>query len=382
MKSKGQWLPFPNRFNPKVWISENDEPENGLKLYNPYSRKGRIAKYWFALLHKYGKPFLQSCYQYNTLLDNLSGTLSEILGNDDFAISYSTGTPGPHRKFTAQISRDRIPFAYAKIGTTPNANTLVRQEHETLQMLGELNITSAQLPHALGFSASSEQTILCQSAPQTAAKTRPAAATAQDARFLTELIIATRSSAYADEIIHSIMQSVSTDLGRDTTPTILLNSLDYIKAAFAKKPVQTAFSHGDYAPWNTYLVAPQSLYVFDWEYGEQNKPLLNDFFHYLFMPARLIYRIKPGRVARIMLEIGHHPVFGEAINELDIGESDLAPYALLYLLTQIARQYSQEQLYDAYIIECIHIILIAKGYPKRKSPHTGTATPSNGEAIL
>ena len=369
MNSKTRWLPFPTGSSPKVWIGENDNPENGLKLYNPYSRKGQVAKQWFALVHTYSKPFFRSRYQANPLLDNLSDVLSEMLGHKDFAFSYSMGTPGPHRKITAQISRNQIPFAYAKIGFTPQANALIKCELETLRMLGELKLPSVLIPRPLGFSASSEQTVLCQSAPTTAATARPAHATSLDARFLADLIIATRSSASVSDVIQNIMQSEADQLGGSAHPytsVTLTNALKYINVAFSDAAVQTAFSHGDYAPWNTYSISPGSLYVFDWEYGAYHRPILNDIFHYVFMPARLVDRYTTDIMARALLNIDQHPVFGSVIRELDINTTDIPAYAMLYLLTQGVRQHSPENTFDAYIIDCMHKILVAKEYPDEK----------------
>jgi RIO-like serine/threonine protein kinase len=44
--------------------------------------------------------------------------------------------------------------------------------------------------------------------------------------------------------------------------------------------VPVGLSHGDFTPWNTYLVGGR-LYVFDWEYAQENTAISNDIIHFI-----------------------------------------------------------------------------------------------------
>ena len=364
MGNRSRWLPFPSSESPRVWISENDTPCNGLKLYNPYSCAGRAGKLLFSCYAASVSPRLPGIkFQDNVVLDNLTYTISERFGFQNSQFSYSMGTAGPHRKITAQITRAGEVVAYAKIGSSAEAKRLIQRENDALMALGQLGLQSVQIPRALQYELLDDQVILCQSAPPGNTRKRPIKPTEEDASFLWELVSRTRAKSSYEDVIKDILHSESPEHHAELyagLPPTWRNALYYLEEIFSGRTVDVALSHGDYAPWNTFSVTG-SIYIFDWEYSAWKMPLLNDFLHYLFATGRLVRGNKPLEMAQTLLRIEDNRFLGSTVMRLGIGSSDIPAYVILYLFTQSVRQYTHSAGFDSYITECVHKILIGQG---------------------
>lgn len=62
--------------------------------------------------------------------------------------------------------------------------------------------------------------------------------------------------------------------------------LDEVEVALARQDLPACLVHGDFAPWNVRL-APERLFVFDWEYAQSQGNPLQDFLHFHLMPRVL-----------------------------------------------------------------------------------------------
>src|SRR5207249_2301908 len=102
------WHAFPTGYAPKIWVSERDTLINALNLYHSYSRAGRFAKAIVRVASPAipGPQLLRTTPQgdLQIRLATLEKKVCAILGGGRYAISFATGTPGPHRKMTAQVS--------------------------------------------------------------------------------------------------------------------------------------------------------------------------------------------------------------------------------------------------------------------------------------
>jgi len=119
-----------------------------LKLYNAQTLAGRMLKYIleFAICFGIKFPYIK---QLHLVVTNIIGGdqassyllteyLKEVLGRDDLLFAFSCGTPGPQRKpVISIIDNSGRALAYTKIGWNDCTNSLVRKEHDVLDMLNQ-----------------------------------------------------------------------------------------------------------------------------------------------------------------------------------------------------------------------------------------------------
>ncbi len=366
-----KWSAFPSGRNAKLWISHDDTVARALSLYRPYSTRGKIAKAAFGSLPENLARRLLSRPSGDANLDRLEKFVTDIAEMsrwDDISISFSTGTPGPHRKLTAQISSSGEICAYAKIGETDAARLLVEREFNVLQGLARAPIASAAIPGVVGFRKTDEYSLLIQKAASGTYRQRPSQLSEMDISLLGELSIRNRTSAPLAQCLKTGAYSKAQDVvtGSDSQSRTWANAIRYLTNEFDQALVQMSSAHGDYAPWNT-LENNQgrggsALYVFDWEYGSNSAPALTDLFHALLMPRRLLNIAKPERVVAQLCAIDTDTALARVLDKAEIERHQLPAYLMLYLLRQVLRELDDNGVPDRYLTNCAHRLLIREGY--------------------
>ena len=184
------WHAFPSLARAKIWVSDRDSVSNALNLYHPYSLFGRFTK---ALIRSLPPPAFRSLMarpssETANQLEYLARIICSTLGNEMLSISFSTGTPGPHRKLTAQASCGNDILGYVKIGNTSTHFELLRRELAMITWLGGTGLRAAVLPEILTIRFFGEHQLLFLSAPVSSGIQRPLQPDNKDARFLAELM--------------------------------------------------------------------------------------------------------------------------------------------------------------------------------------------------
>jgi thymidylate kinase len=98
------------------------------------------------------------------------------------------------------------------------------------------------------------------------------------------------------------------------------------------KKVYTSMAHGDFTPWNMF-VGKQKLFVYDWEMGESEVPLLYDFFHFHFQTGVLVKRISFEEIKKNILKACETSQISYLIDNYKI---DIETYFKMYLLKMIS----------------------------------------------
>ncbi|MFQ5469472.1 MAG: glycosyltransferase [Gammaproteobacteria bacterium] len=365
------WYCFPDKHNAKILVSNRDNLRNALNLYHPYSRVGCVAKIIFRSLPNWiSQGVLSHITDRGDIqrLREITKTIHQMLGNNDLVVSFSTGTPGVHRKQTAQVSHDGVVKAYVKIGSNKEVISLLKHEECVLRSLDEESFSGALVPKVLGAAFCGGDFLLFLSAPDSPGEQRNGGLGKDDASFLTLLNDKARSAISVDKYISDLNIDVifkDDETSTESNRKLIYRAIKFIHSAFNGDGVKCVMSHGDYAPWNTLSVENGALYVFDWEYAGNNA-YLYDAFHYVFMPAKLVDKTSPQSAISQLSNLRSNPQFKYQISRHCENEDKFNAYLLIYLLKQVVKEFTENSKIDAYLQECLSYALLQANEPERR----------------
>jgi glycosyltransferase involved in cell wall biosynthesis/thymidylate kinase len=359
-----QWRAFPGSTNVKVWCANDDTLDNALQLYPSYARSARLAKRISTMLPAAveglllrGRPDPVLAGQLSALTD----TIRRKFVDETLCVSFAAGTPGPHQKHTGQVTRAGQVIGYVKVARDDAVSALLHNEAEMLAWLPTTGFKAAELPAVLAFERDPTHTLLFISPPPTRpARHREHRADHKDAQFLRAL-----GSINAGRMgVAEVMLQMQLDADLERTFALNLPALPIVRLAIQEivrtlgaGGVAVSASHGDYAPWNTLELPDGRLFVIDWEYGKRRFPVLNDVFHRVFMPARLVSNERSREVIDRLLRLADDPVLRDVVADSGVSRTQLPAYVLLYLLGELARKPGL----DEYMTDAIRYTLRCSG---------------------
>jgi hypothetical protein len=235
----------------------------------------------------------------NTLFGALQSTWEEMLGKGPVAVALCMGTADNYRKITALVfDQEAMPLAFAKIGCTPQAISLIAHEWKTLAVVRTLPLQHAIVPVLLGQGSAGPATWLLQSALLTG-KPSPVVLQKIHTDFLADLARATTRMVPLHKT--GIRGQLQCLLNKPTLPIrsgfeaekpfiaelVRKFQTSGTKVMAGSWPVSAA--HGDFAPWNMRL-AEGKIALFDWEYFLPEVPVGWDLLYFLFRVDNLIRR--------------------------------------------------------------------------------------------
>ena len=360
-----EWQGFGRGQEVKVWRHKGEPISQALQLYQPASTAGRLA-IWTAArlpgsLAKRGFFRAAPSFTQTAELRKHLGVMRHVLGEPRATASFATGTPGPHRKMVAQVSVGVSVRAYVKIGNSPILTELLDNESQALAATGQGE--AFQAPQVIADVVENDYRYLFLSPPGEGARPRALKPDRLDQVFL-NYWVGRESSRVALEEVLAKVPTVS-GLG-DRERRILKDALDFVRGLFQDEGVWVWPSHGDYAPWNTLTLRDGSLYVFDWEYFDDQAPALQDVFHRVFMPARLVEGLSPAQIVRRLLEVGEDPVFGPVVAGAAVDEKELSAYTVFYLLNMVGRRGALDAAFMSYLTACMDKILLTVRFKCRR----------------
>ena len=98
-------------------------------------------------------------------LDRLAHLIRKALGGEKLGVSFWTGTPGPRRRLTAQVSRGDAVLSYVKIANRDADSKLLQHEADMMAWMESRLADAAVLPRTLAFHAVDGRCLLLLSAP-------------------------------------------------------------------------------------------------------------------------------------------------------------------------------------------------------------------------
>jgi hypothetical protein len=211
---------------------------------------------------------------------SIDGHLSEVLGRE-LAVSIHIGPARANRKPVLQlISPEGETFAFAKLGTGPLTQRLVRAETSALSALGTSGLTKLTVPRVLYAGQWHGLQVLVQSAlpvwlPRAPLNGRRLAAAMLDIAgccgYSSGPLV---GSAYWAELRGRLAA-----LGDRPEGVALAAAAELLASRTGQTTLRYGSWHGDWAPWNMANLA-DALLVWDWERFAPGVPLGFDAVHH------------------------------------------------------------------------------------------------------
>ena len=203
---------------------------------------------------------------------------------EPLTFAYFTGTDSPHRKLAVQIMDSHGNLkGFAKLSREPAVRALLIHEAKTLKRVEALDLRTAYVPRVLFCGEHGDCTLLVTDTLKTPRTSSTTHFTEAHYAFVQELARKTVESdktpvAHIAANFRGRADRIEAHLG-ETWLKRLHAAIRFLESQQAQS-LPTSLSHGDFTPWNTFLVNGR-LYVFDWEYSEAKLPASNDVIHFL-----------------------------------------------------------------------------------------------------
>lgn len=357
--SRPSWFCFGNRDSVKVWINRHDSVRNALRLYQPYSNKGLLSKYLaerlpsslakLLLIHK--EPTSVEASK----LAMHEQVIFDALGETGSAISFAVGTPGPHQKLTAQVSKAGCLRAYVKIAPEAIIGLLVNEKRQLENIRSNVSSTW-RFPHVLNFVVTNGYAYLFLSPSNCSIARCPIEIGDLDSRFLAEAIPKVPEHAPLEDVFTWNGSPISSESKSGNDHDSFWLTVANTVRAILGETVLIAPCHGDYAPWNTFRQEDGLLYVIDWEYAFDKAPLFFDLFHRILMPERMVRSSPPHRVVQEIQRVYRSEHLTGVLLRTAMTYEAFMAYFLIYLRV-ISRRKTEDHGFKSFVMECAGIVV-------------------------
>lgn len=321
------------RSNARWWLlplNNGRVTASGFALFQPLLPSARIMKLVVCALSLLGLSRLWSKNKLYLIGESKLGPYFSDLVEPAYA--YFTGTDSPHRKVAVQVmdSKGRIK-GFAKLSSIPQVVSLLQNETVMLETAKALQLKAVHIPHVLYSGPMSEGYCLLTDTlktPMTRSETKFGQA---HRAFLHELAAATVQRPSTAKAVAAEFERRIENQEKQLDPmwrTRLQRAVN-ILAEQNQLAIPQCMSHGDFTPWNTFMVDVR-LYVFDWEYSEMGASAGNDILHFVLSQPQLRSASTAKKIvaaSRVLSE----PWTGFERNLV-------LPLFLIYILTQVLRQ--------------------------------------------
>lgn len=303
-----------------------------LSTYNSPGKKAQLISFCIRFLFLIGMGrFLRSG---RIFLDHQPKDVnfSQGLIPDPKSFSIFTGTPGPNRKAVIVFNKPGKQLQFAKVPVGELAGESLKNERGALKYVKELELDQWLTPplERLGIGFSVVGDIKGDSVPS-----RPDFGT-RHWEALVEMDDATRTNT--EGLRGSFLAGIESRLRKlakgEHMPGMprLIAQLDRLLETVKRQGnIPFSYSHGDFTPWNMY-VGRERLHVYDWEMAGP-RPVLYDYFHFVFQTGVLVHRRDPGLMAH-EIEKGLQNDWAQSI--LDQSGLDSKQFYGLYLLESVS----------------------------------------------
>lgn len=304
-----------------------------LSLYNSSGLKATVFQQVVKLAFQMQTQHL-ICSGKLQLFSKKENHVQQLYAEEGQRFSIFTGTVGPNRKAIIALHEKKKTTHFVKYPLTENSAMLVDNEWNHLRCLGQFQFENIEVPKVAQLSASLR---LSNIKP----KTYFVNTKLQDLHYaaLTELYDQTTRyctlssipgwSQSLDDLFFLFVncEDSDSDFGVKMRHTVgKMYELSQQIDEHLELPI--AYSHGDFTPWNMYL-AEDRLCVYDWELASLHRPMLYDFFHFIFQTHILIKRSSFKVISEAVNEMKQHPAIRKLIGKYDI---DFDLHYQLYLL--------------------------------------------------
>lgn len=321
----------------KTWLMPAKNIRTAMAFYQPGSRKGKILKMFIPYLSRI--PFFGRLKFCKSMRLSVSPALGKLL-EDTFGctspeLSLFCGTPSINQKITIQISQGKKILGYCKLTDKPKTAALFSSEESVLKELRCKGID--RVPQCLYCGRLSDDVfVFAQSTDRTENVFICHRFTDYHRIFLNKLYTVTKECFLFEETdfarsLKSLGEYADGFPAKDRE--LLRNAVNAIKDIYRDETVEFSMYHGDFTPWNTFVV-DEELFAFDFEYACRSCPPYMDACHFISETARLELKLEPMKAFRFFCQnISHF------LSELKTPEYLYLSY-LLYTLSFYFRLYN------------------------------------------
>lgn len=239
------------------------------------------------------------------------------------------GTPGYYRKITAGIISNGRVDHFVKVPVSLQSERNLCNEHSTLKSLEHMNFDRVVIPN---FDMRRDGTIFQSNNRHFFSQTNKLNENIQGA--LQEIASKTikKSILWNSPLISATQSNLDLLKGKLTGENLEFYRLveDLFTNLNKSQEIDTSLSHGDFTPWNV-KVQDRKVYIFDWEFGRFQMPILYDTFHFLIQSQIYTKNKISSRINNLLNEVSETKLFQDLGNTID-----LKLYLRLYVMHQIS----------------------------------------------
>lgn len=313
------------------WILPQKRTKRFLALYQPSSIKGKIVANLLPYLRY--TPFLASKINAKSILVELNSSFKKAIcqsfGITDFEYGVFCGSPGRHQKITIMINQGKKCLGYCKVTDNPEVFAIFQKESADLLYLKSKGIGC--IPEILFVNEIKDLPgvfLLVQTTKREGVIRKAAINDSYVFDFVARMHNLTKSKmSYAkSDFAHSVhVLRRYIDLFKTEEQHAIFHAISEVEKELTIPSYYSAY-HGDFTPWNCYIV-DKELFVFDFEYFQRYTIPYLDYFH--FFTQSCIYN----------KYMDTDSIFEEYLNNRDlilakIGDADF--YYTCYLLNVMA----------------------------------------------
>jgi thymidylate kinase len=273
-----------------------------LSLYAPQKPKARLAKGLVRLGLKTGiARYLLPEVRLD--LDELRRVLEEVFRHRDLSLAVSLGTPGPHRKPVLQVlTKEGDVLGYVKVGWNEATKALVRNEVRAVKILQD-KVLPFDIPRLLYLGELEDKVFCVQGSPPTGGHPAASALTGDYVKALCGLIeTGVRRQPLEETAFWLSIANRVEKIENVYWRHMFLKAADTVKEQWKGKEVPLHFAHGDFAPWNAFQV-DRRLYLYDWEYAQEEMPAGYDLFHFAIQTLLLVKDYTAAEIVRSITQL-------------------------------------------------------------------------------
>ena len=348
------WRAFPNNENTKLWVSTRSSLKAAFSLYNPYSKNGKLFKSTINLLPTFvGNFFLkptQSTEQ-TTIFEKYKKYIDNILKIDS-TINISPGTNSKHQKTTVQIIVSKTTKFFLKVSDNPITIQLSGNEYNILKFINTKELT-IKIPNAIyGGMVESSYFLIQTAAPIDQFKQSGTKFTYSHCIAIIDLFNVCPKTITLSEYTTKIVSSISTQLDEDNKVFEYLHKITDDNSDIS---IVTSLCHGDFSPWNILINDTDTLFIFDWEHGNTETPLLFDFFHFHYMTTKLLTQTSAIDTNNYLNDLFFNSEYKLIFEHMNININTFILYKSLYLIHISLREISENNHASSFSMEILKL---------------------------
>ena len=301
------WLRLPDGRGYLLPLANKEVFRRGLELYPAQGRKARLGKKMLGSLAGLGlkAPGLTKL-NLQEQAGSVTQTLRSFFGEKNIHFAVSLGTPSPHRKpvLQALTSAGEV-LGYAKVGWNEPTRALVKHEAQILKRLSREELPF-DVPKVLHAHNHGERMLCVQSPPPNGHRLAPHS---QHQVYIDTLCaLASMGNVQRPLEASGFWQNIRVRAEKVRHPywkRVLQESMEKVRQEWEGEEVPFHMAHGDFAPWNAFLVGGR-LYLYDWEYATEESPAGYDLFHFEIQTLRLVEKRSPQEIYSLIVQpVGH-----------------------------------------------------------------------------